>query len=118
MICFHSHKTNQRVNALIGGMTPMKNNQIRILLILIVLSLALGSLGLSGLGGKANSQALPASAQTTESLPTPTPVPAATALRWLREGNVNWRSTMAQRNWANERIRTASGQNPFAVVIA
>jgi carbonic anhydrase len=96
---------------------PMKNNLLRVLIIVIAFTIALSSLGMSGAHWKADSQALTVPAQVTEGLPDNV-VDAATALKRLAEGNERWRNTMKRRNWYEERKKTASDQHPFAVVIA
>ena len=94
----------------------MKNNALRALIVVIALTLALSSFG--GTPWKANSQVMTAPALAAGVLPDDKPVDAATALKWLVEGNERWRGTMEKRNWAEERKETAGGQHPFAVVIA
>jgi carbonic anhydrase len=96
----------------------MKNSVLRALVIVIALTLALSSLGVSGAPPKANSPAITAQAQVMEGLPDNEEVDADTALKRLEEGNKHWRETMQRRNWKDERMRTADAQHPFAAVIA
>jgi carbonic anhydrase len=96
----------------------MKNNQSRILLILIVLTLALSSLGVSGARWTADSRVITAQAQVTEGLTDNEAVDADAALKRLAQGNLRWQSKMEERDWREERKETAGGQHPFAVVVA
>lgn len=120
----------------------MKKNVLRSLIIVIALTLALSSLGVSGAQWTADSRSINARAQVTElqpenAAPAPTPCPtpanAATALQCLKDGNKRWQETnpcpaggcsgqtqMMPRNWPAERKNTAppNKQHPFAVVLS
>lgn len=99
----------------------MKNSPLRALVIVIALTLALGSLGVTGASRQADAQVKTAQAKGTEG-PCPSgneEVNADTALEKLKAGNLRWQSKMEERNWSEERKETAHcGQHPFAVVIA
>jgi carbonic anhydrase len=92
----------------------MKNNQLRPLLIFVVLTITLSSLGAPW---TADSRLMTA-APVTECLPDNKPANAETALKCLEEGNKSWQTTMARRDWHRERGRTSSSQHPSAIVIA
>ena len=109
----------------------MKKNALRSLIIIITLTLAIGSLGVSGALRTADSRSINARAQVSEfqpenASPSPTPCPrgadATTALKCLEEGNVRWQrwQTMKRRNWSDERAANSppKEQHPFAVVIS
>lgn len=97
----------------------MKKTSLRTLIILIALTLALISLGASSAQRNANSFVRTAQAQGKEDGCPPNRVDAATALDILTTGNERrWRGTMAPRNWADERTKTATCQSPYAVVVA
>jgi carbonic anhydrase len=97
----------------------MKNNSLRVLVIIFALALALSSLSVSGTQWKASS-VKPAQAKETEGpCPLAEDVDATTALDKLKAGNLRWQSKMEERNWSEERKETARcGQHPFAVVVA
>jgi carbonic anhydrase len=99
----------------------MKKNALRSLIIVIVLALAIGSLGVSGALRTANSQANKSQAKRTEG-PCPAVEPVVTdansALQALKCGNGRWRNKMRERDWESERKATATSQSPIAVVIA
>src|ERR1044071_8371735 len=101
----------------------MKKHQLRTLLILTVLTLALSSLGMSRVQLAANSaeQDNKSQAKKTER-PRPAVDPVAgdanSALQALRCGNERWRNKMKERDWDAERKATATSQKPIVVVIA
>jgi carbonic anhydrase len=89
------------------------------LIIAIALLLALTYVGVSGAQRRAKPPVKPASPQATKSDCPPTDVDADSALTMLMTGNEHrWRGTMAVRNWAEEREKTATCQRPFAVVVS
>src|SRR5713226_1546029 len=98
----------------------MKNSPLKALVILIALTLAVGFLNASSAQRKTKSQtnqpqAVEGPCPTVE----PEPVDAKTALKELEAGNIRWQSKMEERNWSEERAKTARcGQHPFAVVLA
>lgn len=95
----------------------MKNSALRALVIVITLTLALSSLGVSSAQRKAGSQARRAQPEGASCLNTD--VNADLALTTLIAGNERrWRGTMKPRNWDRERTETAACQKPFAVVMA
>jgi len=98
----------------------MKNNSLRALVIIIALTLALSSLGVSGLQRQAGAEVKAAQAKGTQGpCPSVEEVNADSALEKLKTGNLRWRSKMEERDWGEERKETAEcGQHPFAVVIA
>lgn len=99
----------------------MKYRALGPLVIVIAVTLALSSLGMSVAERKPNSPVDSTQAQETQA---PCPlvneeVDARTALERLEAGNVRWQSKMEERNWIEERAETARcGQHPFAVVLA
>jgi carbonic anhydrase len=110
----------------------MKKNALRSLIIVIALALALSSLGASGAHWTAGPRVVTAPAQVTEPRSDTESVDAATALKWLEEGNLRWQTTalcsdgkgcsgqtkMSPRNWAERRRELADKQKPFAVVLS
>jgi len=99
----------------------MKKNALRSLIIVITLTLATGSLGVSGALRTVNSQVNKSQAKGTEGPCTavePAVTDANSALQTLKCGNERWRNTMKKRDWDYERKATATSQRPFAVVIA
>ncbi len=97
----------------------MKNKSLRALVIIFALTLALGSLGVSG-ARHAGAEVKAGQAKVTQGpCPSVSEISADTALEKLKAGNLRWQSKMEERNWAEERKETAEcGQHPFAVVIA
>lgn len=99
----------------------MKHSTLRAFVIIVALTLALSSLGVSGTQPQADAQVKTTQAQGTEG---PCPlvnedVDANTALDRLKAGNLRWQSKLEERNWSEERKETARcGQHPFAVVLA
>lgn len=98
----------------------MKNSAFRALVILIGLTLVLSLFSASSAQRKPNSHTQTHHPQAAEG-PCPAveiePVDANTALQALRCGNMRWESTMRDRNWKEEREKTARSQSPFAVVL-
>lgn len=96
----------------------MKNSFFRALVILIGLTLVLSLFSASGAQLTPHSQT---HHQQGADGPCPAveiePVDATTALQALRCGNIRWQSKMEDRNWKDEREKTARSQNPFAVVL-
>lgn len=98
----------------------MKNSASRFLVILIGLTLVLSLFSASGAQRKLNSLTQthqPEAAQGPCPLVEIKPVDADTALQALKCGNMRWQSKMQDRNWKDEREKTASSQDPFAVVL-
>ena len=97
----------------------MNRNLLRPLIIVIVLGLALGSLGVSN-APRASAEFNSAQSKAAQGpCPSVEEVNADAALEKLKAGNLRWQSKMEERNWAGERKETAEcGQHPFAVVIA
>jgi carbonic anhydrase len=108
-------------DALVRGVF-MKNSTRTALLTIIALALALGLLAVPGRQWTANSRTLNPPAQVTEPRSDTESVDAATALKWLEEGNVRWQrwQTMKTRNWGEQRAANSppKEQHPFAVVIS
>jgi carbonic anhydrase len=97
----------------------MKRNTLRSLVIAIALLLAMTFVGVSGAQRRANSRVKPVPPESTTSDCPPTDVDADSALTMLMTGNEHrWRGTMAVRNWADEREKTATCQRPYAVVVS
>ena len=98
----------------------MKNSAFRALVILVGLTLVLSLFNASGAPRKPHSHTQTDQQQAMDG-PCPLvesePVDADTALRALRCGNIRWQSKMLDRNWMDEREKTALSQRPFAVVL-
>ena len=98
----------------------MKNNGFRSLVILLGLTLVLSLFSASGAHPKPNSLTQ-TRRQAAADGPCPSveskPVDARTALQALKCGNLRWQSKMQDRNWKDEREKTAHSQDPFAVVL-
>jgi carbonic anhydrase len=98
----------------------MKNSAFRALVILLGLTLVLSLFSASGAQRKPNSQTQTHHPPAAEG-PCPAveiePVDANTALQALKCGNMQWQSKMRDRNWKDEREKTARSQRPFAVVL-
>jgi carbonic anhydrase len=101
--------------------SPMKNSVLRVLVIVITLTLALSSFGVSRAQRTISSQVKKAQAQGTDDRCLPNDVDADSALARLKDGNKRWFNPpppMTTRNWGLQREATAKCQRPFAVVIA
>src|SRR5258706_15887054 len=88
-------------------LSPMNRNVLRPLIIVIVLGLALGSLGVSN-APRASAEFKSAQSKAAQGpCPSVQEVNADAALEKLKAGNLRWQSKMEERNWAEERKETA-----------
>jgi carbonic anhydrase len=98
----------------------MKNSTFRALVIVIGLTIGVSLLSASGAQQKPNPRTQTHHPQAVDG-PCPSveikPVDARTALQALKCGNLRWQSKMQDRNWKDEREKTAQSQDPFAVVL-
>lgn len=97
----------------------MKNNALRVLVIVTACILALTAFGAPGAQPKDNALATADPQGAEGPCPSAEEVNARAALEKLKAGNLRWQSKMEERNWGEKRELTARcGQHPFAVVVA